>query len=317
VLIILRGVGGWRSRVPTSVFRILLVIALAIVISPVCLAQENVSLASQKIDMYMAYNKVLVESIMVFSSPSTTNLSIELPVDARQITDDADSISSPTILEENLLLFFLDRAKKIDYSYITSELLDGESFVASFNAPLDTSLLRIRLSLPEKATLDKPLRKGAVLGSSVYPTPKRLETDGQVITVVWEFSDVKQGDEVALYAKYKKPFRYSLPLILIMLGVAIIVFSAAYLAHRSRVNKALNARPAKDAPSSGIEQHLKEDEEQIINLLKMKEGSCEQGTLLVATNFSKAMLSAIPKELETRKIVRKEKRGKKNLVFLK
>ena len=59
------------------------------------------------------------------------------------------------------------------------------------------------------------------------------------------------------------------------------------------------------------------DEEQIITILKNKEGSCEQGTLRVITGFSKATLSRLLSELETRNVIHKEKRGKKNLVFLK
>ena len=66
-----------------------------------------------------------------------------------------------------------------------------------------------------------------------------------------------------------------------------------------------------------IEKHLKEDEEQVITILKNKQGSCEQGTLRVITGFSKAALSRLLSELEARKIIHKEKRGKKNLVFLK
>ena len=66
-----------------------------------------------------------------------------------------------------------------------------------------------------------------------------------------------------------------------------------------------------------IEKHLKEDEEQIINILKQKEGHCEQGTLVIITGFSKAKLSAILKELEERKIVYKEQKGNKNIIHLK
>jgi uncharacterized membrane protein len=74
----------------------------------------------------------------------------------------------------------------------------------------------------------------------------------------------------------------------------------------------------KKAPSVwNIENHLKEDEEQVVNILKQREGNCEQGTLRVITGFSKAKLSGLLMELEARKIVHKEKRGKKNLVFLK
>ena len=66
-----------------------------------------------------------------------------------------------------------------------------------------------------------------------------------------------------------------------------------------------------------IETHLKSDEAQIIRILKRKEGNCEQGTLRVITGFSKAKLSGLLKELQARNVIHKEKRGKKNLVFLK
>ena len=65
-----------------------------------------------------------------------------------------------------------------------------------------------------------------------------------------------------------------------------------------------------------IEKHLKENENVIINILKQRNGQAEQGTLRVVSGFPKASLSRILKELEERKVIFKEKRGKKNLVFL-
>lgn len=64
------------------------------------------------------------------------------------------------------------------------------------------------------------------------------------------------------------------------------------------------------------EKHLKEDEKQIVNILKTREGKCEQGTLRVVSGMPKSSLSRILKELEERNIIHKEKRGKKNMVFL-
>jgi len=64
------------------------------------------------------------------------------------------------------------------------------------------------------------------------------------------------------------------------------------------------------------EKHLKEDENQIVNILKQREGKSEQGTLRIVSGFPKSTLSRILKELEERNIIYKEKRGKKNMVFL-
>jgi hypothetical protein len=64
------------------------------------------------------------------------------------------------------------------------------------------------------------------------------------------------------------------------------------------------------------DKHLKADEKQIVNILKARENQCEQGTLRVVSGMPKSSLSRILKELEERNIIFKEKRGKKNMVFL-
>jgi uncharacterized membrane protein len=205
----------------------------------------------------------------------------------------------------------------MEYSYITADFVDGKSFVVSFSAPFDIKLLRMTLTLPENAVLDRPIRKGHTTGSSIYPAPLRMETDGQAITVVWEFRDVNEGDEVALYARYKRPIRYLVPLMLISAGIFLLILGAAYLLAK-KAGRGHNTRiRIEKTGSEGIEGHLKEDEEQVMNVLKLKEGSCEQGTLRIATGFSKAKISGLLKEMEERKIIIKEKRGKKNLVFIK
>ena len=76
-------------------------------------------------------------------------------------------------------------------------------------------------------------------------------------------------------------------------------------------------QPPRKKKEPNILKHLKEEEQQIIRVLQQKEGKCEQGTLRVVTDFSKAHLSRLLMELEARKIIHKEKKGKKNLVFLK
>ena len=64
------------------------------------------------------------------------------------------------------------------------------------------------------------------------------------------------------------------------------------------------------------EKHLKEEEKQVVNILKQRESQAEQGTLRIVSGLPKSTLSRILKELEERNIIYKEKRGKKNMVFL-
>ncbi|MEM4336996.1 MAG: hypothetical protein QXG86_03255 [Candidatus Woesearchaeota archaeon] len=78
----------------------------------------------------------------------------------------------------------------------------------------------------------------------------------------------------------------------------------------------LNKKEYEQGKNFGIEQYLKEEEKQVVNILRAREGVCEQGTLRIITGMPKSTLSRILSELEARNIVYKEKRGKKNIVFL-
>lgn len=73
-----------------------------------------------------------------------------------------------------------------------------------------------------------------------------------------------------------------------------------------------------DFPHDDIaEKYLKDEEKIVYKILKSREGRCEQGTLQVIMGFSKASLSRLLEEMETRGIIEKIKKGKKNLVHLK
>jgi len=153
--------------------------------------------------------------------------------------------------------------------------------------------------------------------------------------------------EFTISAKPISAYTYLLPgflLALIIFGFLLIVYMLYKYYHKNKVEKELIARAeiageyeerrkedqkrarkervlkkkeeiAKPAVPV-VEQYLKEEEKQIVNVLKEREGSCEQGTLRVVTGMPKSSLSRILKELEDRNIIYKEKRGKKNLVFL-
>ncbi|MFC1742149.1 hypothetical protein ACFL3V_06445 [Nanoarchaeota archaeon] len=275
-------------------------------------------LAKYDTHMHIAYNKVLVESSMTFPQKQAANLSIELPYDARNIINQIDNFEIPAILQSNNLVFYLKKSRNLKFSYITDELLEKDTYIASMTMPIDTEAFRLRVSLPEKAILDRPVRQRSTSGSAVFPKPKRLETDGQVITVVWEMHELKKGDELAFYIKYRKPVRYLLPLVLMIIGVLVIAAVITYFMYKANNRKTHSkASEAHKTHEKDLTEHLKEDEQQVINVLKLKEGSCEQGTLRVATGLSKTKLSLLLKELEERNIIHKEKRGKKNLVFLK
>lgn len=312
--------GGWRSnlRLTRASNISCMIVLLTALLAAAASAEDMPAVSRYHTNMYIAYNRVLVESAIIFSEKTTAGFSVVLPYDATSINTEIDDRPSSPDLDSNRLIFSLDESEKVEFYYITEDLLEKDTFIASMSLPFDAEKLTIKLELPENVMLDKPVRKGSVSGSSVYPKPARLETDGQVIHVVWSFEDLEKGDEIALYVKYRTPARLWLPVLIIVLGILLVGSVVSYMILKR--GKAEKAAPVKEGSPTGeasMDWHVKDDEQQVINILRLKGGGCDQGTLRVATGFSKAKLSGLLKEMEARKMVHKERRGKKNLVFLK
>ena len=155
------------------------------------------------------------------------------------------------------------------------------------------------------------------------------------------------GGEVTVLAKPVSAYYYLMPgflLGLIIFGFILIVFMLRrYFRNRKlakelllraeirgeyedrrreKISRSLKERNLKKKevpvePKPAAEHYLKDEERQIVNVLRQREGSCEQGTLRVVTGMPKSTLSRILKELEDRNIIYKEKRGKKNITITK
>ncbi len=251
-------------------------------------------------DITIAYGKAVVYGTIMQKNPSDS-VEINLP------ENKALSVYVDGKLTKFKSNSFAVSGKEIKYNYVTKDFIDNQNFIFDFVAPSNVDNLLLKLTLPDNAKLAKPVNAAA---SAVYPKPKEITTDGQDIIVIWEKIDMKKGEELPVYVRYAKQnnlfWVYLSAIIFVAAAAVILIFIL------KRKTKIVTRIKKEDM----FETHLKEDEEQIINVLKMKENKCEQGTLRVVTGFSKATLSRLLKELEDRKIIYKEKRGKKNLVFL-
>jgi hypothetical protein len=233
------------------------------------------------------------------SEAVSDQLAFGLPLDYRELSVTLDGQSAPFKAEDNLVLITLVGNREISLSYTSSFYIDNRDFLYDFNPAIGIEDLTFRLLLPEDAELEEGLSNGG----SIYPRPTRAVTDGKRIGFVWERKGVMAGDELALYVKLEdNNFMFAAGW---ELAITVLVSGVVYLIVRRR-------------PSAHIDKHLKEDEQVVITVLKQREGQkIEQGTLRVVTGFSKASLSRLLSELEERNIVYKEKRGRKNLVWLK
>ena len=270
---------------------------------PLCSAQL---IESNSYDLKILYNKLLVENEILFDETQDIDFSIDLPKDATGLSLYVDGKLKEPAAENNELKLFYSSVKKIKLSYITKEPLEKDSILINLITPLAADKLNIVLTLPEGAVLEKSLGDG--MSGSVYPKPDEAITDGKSMIFEWNEQDLKKDQETAVFVKYEQ--KSNTGIFLWILSLSLIALIGFIVLRKQKIETIIKKEKA-------LEIHLKEDEEQIVEILKRKEGSCEQGTLRVITGFSKATLSRLIKELEDRKIVYKEKRGKKNLVFLK
>ncbi len=283
--------------------RKLLLFVIFLFFIPLCLAQ---TIELNNYNFKILYNKVLVENEIIFNKTQNINFTIDLPEDASGLSLYINNkLQNPVIRDSKISLIY-SSVKKIKLDYITKEPLEKDTFLISLIMPFSTQVLKITLTLPEGSVLEKPLEDS--ISGSIYPKPDKATTDGKSLIFEWQRQNLKKGEEFAIFARYTSESR--LRLLLWSLFLIVIVLVAFIFLKKTKTTVIVKKEEA-------IEKHLKEDEEQIVNILKKRSGQCEQGTLRVITGFSKATLSRLLKELEERKIIYKEKRGKKNLVFLK
>jgi len=270
---------------------------------------------SFNIDFVVIDKDVYVEEIINLSNKQ--NFSIFVPDDAEALSLYLDGKpANYSIMDDNIDVF----AKNIRINYLTKTPLDRNTFLTEFVAPDNVKDFIVKLTLPRYAVLARPVEEGTLVSNAIFPTPNNIGTDGQKLIISWDFTNFKKNDTIAFLVMYGFERNYYV-YITIGLGMAVLalVYIVLWLRKKTTPKIKLKARkPRKRVVSneSVLERYLKEDEEQVVNILKQREGQCEQGTLRVITGFSKAKLSGLLKELEERNIVYKEKRGKKNLVFL-
>jgi len=268
----------------------------------------NISYAveSQDIQYNIVGNKIVVQSKATVNQPES--LIFNIPEDAETIELYVNDVKTDAAVQDNKLSLNLNKDDNVRLSYITEEFIDKTNFLLNFQVLHDTESLKIILVLPEEAVLRKPIKDTS---GSIYPRPDQATTDGRSLIFIWEREDVKEGEDISVFAMYKTRTNY---LLIIAIFVVLAVLSlGGYIFY----NKYLKNPVKKIKKESDMLEHLKEEEQQIVRILKQRENQCEQGTLRVVTGFSKAHLSRLLMELKSRKIIYKEKRGKKNLIFLK
>lgn len=175
----------------------------------------------------------------------------------------------------------------------------GYAFInkITFNEAFDSVLIKLNLD------------EGYIVnGQEAYPANYKLETDGQKISLIWNIENVAKNDNFAMFVVIKDINSNILGKIILVIIILAILSAIAWFYYRKSSLK----------KETKFERHLLESEKKVVEELK-KNAKKEmwQKELQIKTGFSKAKLSRVIRDLESRGIIRKIPLGNTNKIIIK
>jgi len=174
-----------------------------------------------------------------------------------------------------------------------------------------------KLNIPEnisRVVIKAVLDKGFVLVEKsdeptmllpYFPKDGQEGSDGRHIFVVWERNDLKPDDNIDVSVSYEKITPdVNQDFIFPLIGILIVIIAAVMW---------MKLKGQKANTDMNI---LVTDEKKIIEILKEHKGMCKQRNLVEETDFSKAKVSRLVKNLEERNIIKTEKTGRTKNIHL-
>ena len=183
--------------------------------------------------------------------------------------------------------------------------LDGNyRFTVNHGIPLPIQSSFILIRLPQNNIL------AGEMNESYFPTTGDTLTDGRHIMVFWEDENLESGENLQFSILFTKPafddqFLTYMVYVLAIVSVAILFLAGIYV-KRIRGSKV-----------AVVKSVLNKDEKRIIDILNQKGGKAGQKVLVRETDFSKAKVSRIVRNLRERGVVDTEPiSGRENRVIL-
>ncbi len=158
------------------------------------------------------------------------------------------------------------------------------------------------------------------VSAPLFPNPSSNHTDGQSSVFVWFSEQLLPGQEVAYIVKYKIPAQIlqtspSQPSLsqMIPFGFLLIVLGAVAALFIERVPKIIERLKTRTIISP---IRLSKQEEEILSFLIKKGGSCPQREIYEELDMSQSLASTILTSLEERKLIRRFRDGRENMVHI-
>ena len=222
------------------------------------------------------------------------------PLESLQVFDSAGGIKHE--LRNDLLLCYVNLSGykpytftiEFDTSGYISPVKEGKwvfSPIFQFSVPVES--FSIEITVPSDMAVVSP----------IYPTPTSFYSYRETLVVKWKKDTLEEGEEFLVLLGYKPVTSDSVERLNIY-----YMFAAAFLAF---VTGLYLGRREKPRP-----EYVVADEKIVLDAIRKAGGKVIQSELVKNSGFSKAKVSKILSELEGRKVVRKEKYKRTNIIFL-
>jgi len=186
-------------------------------------------------------------------------------------------------------------------SYVSNNGLDktaeGYYFIKRIKANENYSVFTIRLIL-EAGVVAKT--------GEIFPAGFIFSTDGQTINLIWNYTNVSKGDDFAFFVSLEDKKRSLLSNWFYLAGV-IFLLLVSFFGFKYLKNK-----------RKQVDKYLLDEEKKVIQLLKQsEEKEMWQKNIQSSLAFSKAKVSRMIRNLESRGLIEKIPFGNTNKIKLK
>jgi len=210
---------------------------------------------------------------------------------------------------------------KFTLFYVTSDYVSkiptGYLFQYYFTTIAHVDNFDFILRLPKNGKLMEP-----VSGPSIFPTPHENWTDGSYFYFRWEYHNIPEGMQGVITAKYiivettseistKMAENSFKQLFSLLLGVAVaIAMSFGVITLQGHLKRKEREKII------DWEDFLSDNEKTIIKYIIEKGGKTNQAEIVWDLKMSKASVSMVLNSLEKKNLIRKERRGRLNFIYV-
>ena len=168
------------------------------------------------------------------------------------------------------------------------------------------------------------LDKGIIIpNKEIFPEAYKIETNGETISILWELKDVKMGNSFPIFVvledttKINYSYLWAIPLVL--LG-SIIIFWILNNKKKKKINEKNKIKKDNSEEKEKVPEkysYLLDTEKKVIEELKKADrNELWQKQIQITTGFSKAKVSRLIRNLESRGLIKKIPMGNTNKIKL-